>query len=597
MRLSAFLGFALPVLVLPLLPVPEFWITLANYIGLYSIVAIGLVVLTGVGGMTSFGQAAFVGLGAYAAAYLGVVHGQPAWVTLLAGVAITAAAAYVIGLLTMRLAGHYLPLGTLAWGLALFYLFGNLQMLGAHDGIRGIEPIRFLGIVLDNGRSTFYLIFVCLFAAIAASANLLDSRIGRAISALKGGAVMAEAMGVDTGKAKTVAFVYAAILAAVSGWLYAYLQRAVNPTPFGLNMGIEYLFMVIIGGAGHIWGAVLGAALMTLLKDQLQSLLPRLLGNDGNYEMVVLGILLVLMMQFARQGIWPALAARFAAFRPRPVGEGTAAGASAPAAGAGLPRREALPAGDTLLEVDGVTRRFGGLVAVNDMRFTVGRGEIVGLIGPNGAGKSTMFNLVTGLLEPTSGDIRFAGRSIVGRRSRDIARAGIGRTFQHVRLLPDKSVLDNTAIGAHWRSSAGVLRSMLKLNRGEEAAIRREAAWQLERVGLGDLLDREAGSLSLGQQRMVEIARALCTDPVLLMLDEPAAGLRHMEKRALGDLLRKVREQGVSILIVEHDMEFVMSLTDRIVVMEFGSKICEGTPRQVQSDPRVLEAYLGGVDD
>jgi branched-chain amino acid transport system permease protein len=596
-RLSAFLGFALPVLVLPLLPVPEFWITLANYIGLYSIVAIGLVVLTGVGGMTSFGQAAFVGLGAYAAAYLGVVHGQPAWVTLLAGVAITAAAAYVIGLLTMRLAGHYLPLGTLAWGLALFYLFGNLQMLGAHDGIRGIEPIRFLGIVLDNGRSTFYLIFVCLFAAIAASANLLDSRIGRAISALKGGAVMAEAMGVDTGKAKTVAFVYAAILAAVSGWLYAYLQRAVNPTPFGLNMGIEYLFMVIIGGAGHIWGAVLGAALMTLLKDQLQSLLPRLLGNDGNYEMVVLGILLVLMMQFARQGIWPALAARFAAFRPRPVGEGTAAGASAPAAGAGLPRREALPAGDTLLEVDGVTRRFGGLVAVNDMRFTVGRGEIVGLIGPNGAGKSTMFNLVTGLLEPTSGDIRFAGRSIVGRRSRDIARAGIGRTFQHVRLLPDKSVLDNTAIGAHWRSSAGVLRSMLKLNRGEEAAIRREAAWQLERVGLGDLLDREAGSLSLGQQRMVEIARALCTDPVLLMLDEPAAGLRHMEKRALGDLLRKVREQGVSILIVEHDMEFVMSLTDRIVVMEFGSKICEGTPRQVQSDPRVLEAYLGGVDD
>jgi ABC-type branched-subunit amino acid transport system ATPase component/ABC-type branched-subunit amino acid transport system permease subunit len=593
-RLSAFLGFALPVLVLPLLPVPEFWITLANYIGLYSIVAIGLVVLTGVGGMTSFGQAAFVGLGAYAAAYLGVVHGQPAWVTLLAGVAITATAAYVIGLLTMRLAGHYLPLGTLAWGLALFYLFGNLQMLGAHDGIRGIEPIRFLGIVLDNGRSTFYLIFVCLFAAIAASANLLDSRIGRAISALKGGAVMAEAMGVDTGKAKTVAFVYAAILAAVSGWLYAYLQRAVNPTPVGLNMGIEYLFMVIIGGAGHIWGAVLGAALMTLLKDQLQSLLPRLLGNDGNYEMVVLGILLVLMMQFARQGIWPALAARFAAFRPRPVGEGTAAGASAPAAGAGLPRREALPAGATLLAV---TRRFGGLVAVNDMRFTVGRGEIVGLIGPNGAGKSTMFNLVTGLLEPTSGDIRFAGRSIVGRRSRDIARAGIGRTFQHVRLLPDKSVLDNTAIGAHWRSSAGVLRSMLKLNRGEEAAIRREAAWQLERVGLGDLLDREAGSLSLGQQRMVEIARALCTDPVLLMLDEPAAGLRHMEKRALGALLRKVREQGVSILIVEHDMEFVMSLTDRIVVMEFGSKICEGTPRQVQSDPRVLEAYLGGVDD
>jgi branched-chain amino acid transport system permease protein len=235
-------------------------------------------------------------------------------------------------------------------------------------------------------------------------------------------------------------------------------------------------------------------------------------------------------------------------------------------------------------------------VAVNEMGFQIRAGEIVGLIGPNGAGKSTMFNLLTGVLPVSSGQIVFADARIDSLPSREIVRRGIGRTFQHVRLLPAMSVLENVALGAHLRGSFGVVASIVRANRGEEHRLLFEARRQLERVGLGQLLQAEAGSLALGQQRLLEIARALCCDPTLLLLDEPAAGLRHQEKAALAALLRKLKTEGVSILLVEHDMDFVMTLTDRLVVMEFGSRIAEGTPAEIQNNAAVLAAYLGGVD-
>ena len=248
-----------------------------------------------------------------------------------------------------------------------------------------------------------------------------------------------------------------------------------------------------------------------------------------------------------------------------------------------------------MLTVSGATRAFGGLLAVSDVSFELRAGEILGLIGPNGAGKTTTFNLITGLLAPQAGQIRFRGQPVTGAAPSHISRLGIARTFQHVKLLPDMSVLDNVAIGAFQRGHAGFLRCLLHLEREEEQRLRAEAARQIRRVGLEDDMFRPAGSLPLGRQRVVEVARALAADPVLLLLDEPAAGLRYLEKQALSEVLRQLRGEGISVLLVEHDMDFVMGLVDRLVVLDFGIKLAEGLPREIQTNPLVLEAYLGGI--
>ena len=583
LRRWAFPVFALIMLALPLLPVPDFWITQSNMVGLYAIVALGLVLLTGVAGLTSFGQAAFVGVGAYAAGYMVVTLNASPWLALVVGVVLAVVAALLLGLLTLRMSGHYLPLATICWGLALNYTMANMAFLGKYDGINGIPSLDLFGVELGSGRGLHGLIWAVALVCAVAVTNLLDSRVGRAIRSLKTGSTMAEAMGISTFRYKLIAFILAAVLAAISGWLFAHFQRTVNPTPFGLNKGIEYLFMAVLGGVGHVWGAFLGAGVVKIIEDELQVLLPALLGTSGNFEVIVFGVVLVLVLKYAPDGLWTFIQKRLPAVA-RPV-DWTDDDHMA---------HEPKPAkGTRLLEVDKVRKEFGGLVAVNDVSFHIDAGEIIGLIGPNGAGKSTTFNLITGVLPLTSGRVSWRGESIAGLPSREIARRGISRTFQHVKMIPEMTVLENVALGAYIRSKANTVQAMLSLDKAEERQIFAEAHRQLRRIGMEDRMHELAGNLALGPQRLMEIARALCTDPSLLLLDEPAAGLRHKEKRALSEVLKQLRGEGVTLLLVEHDMDFVMGLTDRIVVMEFGTKLMEGTPAEVQASPAVRAAYLG----
>lgn len=579
--------FAVVMAAIPFIPgVPPFWIVLLDNIGLAALVAMGLVLLTGVGGLTSFGQAAFCGFGAYTTAVLTTAYGVSPWLTLPLSLLVSGIAAVLLGIVTVRLSGHYLPLGTIAWGIGLFYLFSKLEFLGRNDGIQGIPPLSIGSLRMIDPRTIYFAIWIAVLVSALLTMNLLDSRTGRAIRALRRGHIAGEAFGVQTPRAKLLVFIYAAVLAGLSGWLYAHFQRSANPTPFGAQAGIEYLFIAVVGGAGYVWGGVLGAGIVVILKEILQSYLPYIFGGQSQLETIVFGILLVVLLQLAPTGVWPWLMARLPLKPARKI----------PDTSLKLPARmRAASTPSVLLHIEKARKQFGGVIAVNDVSFDVQANEIVALIGPNGAGKSTTFNLITGVLTATSGAISVLGKKVDNAPPQEVVKLGVSRTFQHVKLVPDMTVLENVAIGAHLRGHAGAISSMFRFDRADEARLLAEAARQIERVGLGDQIDQLAGSLSLGQQRIVEIARALCVDPLLLLLDEPAAGLRHMEKQRLAALLRQLRDGGMSVLLVEHDMGFVMDLADRIVVLDFGTKIAEGTPAAIKSNPDVIKAYLGAT--
>ncbi|NML45835.1 branched-chain amino acid ABC transporter ATP-binding protein/permease [Ramlibacter sp. G-1-2-2] len=566
----------------------NFGVSLLNDIGIGALVALGLVLLTGVGGATSFGQAAFVGIAAYATAWLTTVHHYSPWIGLLFALLLTGVAALAIGLLTLRLGGHFLPLSTIAWGLSIAMLFGNIEALGSHTGMSKIPALSLFGVSLVDPRAMYYLIWVVVGLAVLFCHNVLQSRSGRAIRSLRGGGILLASVGADAFRVRLALFVLAALLAGVAGWLYAYTNRFVSPSPFDVRASIEYLLMAVAGGLGQLTGALVGAAVVMVMKNALQDLLPLFTQRGGELQAVGFAILFLLLLHYARAGLM-GFVVRWTHGRFAPKAS------SAPPDAPALAHRQLPARGTRVLAVRNAVKRFGGLVAVNDVSFDVAAGEIVGLIGPNGAGKSTMFNLLTGTAPMTSGGVEFLGEDVSGLPQRVIARRGMARTFQHVKLRPHMTLLDNVALGAHGRTGAGMLSAGLRMDRKEEAQIQAEAWRQLDRIGLASRAHELAGSLPLGTQRILEIARALAADPVLLVLDEPAAGLRRKEKQELGELLRKLRAEGVTILIVEHDMDFVMKLVDRLVVMNFGSKLTEGEPASVRANPDVQAAYLGGA--